>query len=530
MRKAGRVVALFVLSLLSTAALGVITAVMAAVSLAATALIVPGTGDPDPAPDSLYVEHTLRYLSPFSGCENDTQCDLTPIPYSASFFPLVIFPGWCDPGRCDTWNASVQTGVDGLHTALVNTPSSPENPIVVFGYSQGGAVVSNELRAIADNPVLLGKISSIVMIGNAYNPDGGLFTRLGFLPTIPFLDITFGPATPTDTGIPMTGIGFEYDPVMYAPLYWGNPLALFNAFAAFDNVHGYYLTPDGTNNDEIAYGYTETELEAILATDCPGPHCRVDTEGNKYYMIPAKSLPMMNLIMGMVPDPLKPLVQPIIDLISPVAKVLIDLGYDWSGNPGDTRYLSILPFSPTTNWLQVGVDLVRAVGEGIENVFGGGSTMIAPADTDDVSPFNARIAATTTVNEDKDKKAVDGQHVDVVDEVSTADSLDSTTPETTPGTTPTPQDETAVEPADAAKAEREAAKAERQAAREAKKAEREAAREAKKAAREAAKAERDAAHEAAKAQPGTANAETEPATPAPASDSGTDAASGQAAA
>ena len=264
MRKAGRVVVLFVLSLLGTAALGAITAVMSAVSLAATALIVPGTGDPDPAPDSLYVEHTLRYLSPFSGCENDTECDLTPIPYSASFFPFVIFPGWCEPGRCDTWNASVQTGVDGLHTALVNTPSSPENPIVVFGYSQGGAVVSNELRAIADNPALLGKISSIVMIGNAYNPDGGLFTRLGFLPTIPFLDITFGPATPTDTGIPMTGIGFEYDPVMYAPLYWGNPLALLNAFAAFDNVHGYYLTPEETNDDEIAYGYTETELEAFF--------------------------------------------------------------------------------------------------------------------------------------------------------------------------------------------------------------------------------------------------------------------------
>jgi hypothetical protein len=241
-------------------------------------------------------------------------------------------------------------------------------------------------------------------------------------------------------------------------------------------------------------------------------------------MIPAKSLPMMNLIMGIVPDPLKPLVQPIIDLISPMANVLIDLGYDWSGNPGDTRYLSILPFSPTTNWLQVGVDLVRAVGEGIENAFGGGSTMIAPADTDDVSPFNARIAATTTVNEDEDKKAVDGQHVDVVDEQSTADSLDGTTPETTPGTTPE------ATPADAAKAEREAAKAERKAAREAKKSEREAAREA---SRETAKAEREATKaepEIAAAQSGTANTETEPATAAPASDNGTDAASGQAAA
>ena len=78
-----------------------------------------------------------------------------------------------------------------------------------------------------------------------------------------------------------------------------------------------------------------------------------------------------------------------------------------------------------------------------------------------MSPFSARIAGTTTVNEDGDKNAVDGQDVDVVDEVSTAESLDGTTP----GTTQTPQDETAVEPADAAKAEREAAKAERQAAR-----------------------------------------------------------------
>ena len=67
----------------------------------------------------------------------------------------------------------------------------------------------------------------------------------------------------------MTGIGFGTTRLCMA-LHWGNPLALFNAFAAFDNVHGYYLTPDGTNNDEIAYGYTETELEAILATGLPG--------------------------------------------------------------------------------------------------------------------------------------------------------------------------------------------------------------------------------------------------------------------
>src|SRR5918994_3986130 len=130
MRKASRVCLLFVLSLLSTAVLGVLTAVMSAVSLAATALIVPGTGDPNPDPNSLYISHTQRYLNPFSEC-GDAPCDLQPVPYSASFFPLVIFPGWCDPGRCDTWNASVQTGVDGLHTALLNPDLGP-GEVVVF--------------------------------------------------------------------------------------------------------------------------------------------------------------------------------------------------------------------------------------------------------------------------------------------------------------------------------------------------------------------------------------------------------------
>ncbi|MCV7281825.1 PE-PPE domain-containing protein [Mycolicibacterium flavescens] len=373
-------IVLFFLSLLSTAVLGVVAALLSAVSLAATALIVPGTGTPDAnVVDKFKQNAQTRYIAPFSNCD-DATCVLDGINYPASFFPLVIFPGWCEPGRCETWNTSVGIGVDHLYTAL-DTMEDPEG-FTLFGYSQGGAVVSNTLRRIAkDNPDLLDKINSVVMIGNAYNPDGGLFTRLGFLPTIPFLNITFGPATPTDLGVEMTTIGFQYDPVMYAPLYWGNPLALFNAFAAFDNVHGYYLTPNGKGpNDPMAYGYDDTELADILASGCPGAYCRVDEFDNKYYMIPAKSLPMMNLIMSAVPEPLRPFVKPLVDLTSPAAKVLIDLAYNWSGDPGQTRWLSILPFSPTTNWLKVGVDLAVAVVQGISDAINGGATIAIPAE------------------------------------------------------------------------------------------------------------------------------------------------------
>ena len=179
--------------------------------------------------------------------------------------------------------------------------------------------------------------------------------------------------------MPLTGIGFEYDPVMYAPLYWGNPLAVLNAVAALDTVHGYYLTPNGNGpTDTLAYGYTDAELAAILATDCPGAFCRVDSYGNDYYMIPAKSLPIFDLITGFLPGTVTPFVKPIVDLISPVAEVLINLGYDWSGDPGVPRTLSILPFNPVQNWFQVGLDLVDAVGEGIENATGDLTTVFAP--------------------------------------------------------------------------------------------------------------------------------------------------------
>ena len=104
-----------------------------------------------------------------------------------------------------------------------------------------------------------------------------------------------------------------------------------------------------------------------------------------------------------------------------------------------------------------------------------------------MSPFNARLAATTTVNEDEDKNAVDGQHVDVV-ELSRPNASTARRPRRRR------EDDAAGRNGSRScgrrQGEREAAKAERQAARDAKKAEREAAREAKKAAREAAKAER----------------------------------------
>ena len=106
MRKFSRLVVLSLLGLFSTAVLGAMTALVAAVSLAATALIVPGTGTPNANIVTNYMEHFVdRYGAPFDpSCTSTNGCTLQGIDYPASFFPLAIFPGWCVPGRCETWN------------------------------------------------------------------------------------------------------------------------------------------------------------------------------------------------------------------------------------------------------------------------------------------------------------------------------------------------------------------------------------------------------------------------------------------
>ncbi len=229
----------------------------------------------------------------------------------------------------------------------------------------------------------------MVTIGGIENPDGGLWARLSFIPYVPILNITPHPAMPVDIDALKGNIytvGFQYDPVVYAPLYWGNPIALLNALAAFETVHGYYLTPNGNGpNDPIAYGYSQAELADQLNCETHPANCRKDKYGNTYVMIPAKSLPLADLVMSLVPSVLKPIVKPFVDLVTPVLKVIADLGYDWSGDPSVVRPLSILPFNPFQNWFAVAAKLVVAAVQGIQAFIGDlgnvGASTVAPDST-----------------------------------------------------------------------------------------------------------------------------------------------------
>ena len=215
---------------------------------------------------------------------------------------------------------------------------------------------------------------SVVTIGNAYNPDGGIFTRLGFLPTIPPpLDITFGPAMPTDTGIPITSIGFQYDPVMYAPVYWGNPFSIAECVGRVRDRPR--LLPDAQrqrpDRSDRVWIHAWTELADRPGEDLPGPELSRRFQ-RQQVLHDSSQEPAASWTWSCrrCPAPFSRWSKPFVDLVSPVLKVLVDLGYDWSGDPGKQKFLSPLPFNPFQNWLAVGVNLVVATVQGIQAFIG----------------------------------------------------------------------------------------------------------------------------------------------------------------
>lgn len=376
-------------ALFATVGLWIASTFAAALAFGAIALIVPGTGTHNIGTVEGYKENAAdRFINP-SGvpCTSTDGCQLLGVDYPASFWPIPL-PNWCPGLKCDTWNASVGEGVTQLGkelTKVVRTAPADED-IIIFGYSQGGAVVS---RAMYDIPEEQKGRITVVTIGNINNPQG-LWSRLSFLRYIPILNVSFGPQLPTK-GITSTNYSFEYDPVGDAPRYWGNPLAVANALFGFVYVHGYYLDPNSNGPDDaLPYGYDDKSLADAIAAAPKREHGDAT-----FVLIPQRgTLPIfMPLIEIGNETGTSAFIEPIVRLLQPVTKLLINLGYDRNADPGVARNLSILPFNPLTfNPVRFSIDFANAIAQGIHDAIHGSKIEVpAPAPANSGSD-NARTA------------------------------------------------------------------------------------------------------------------------------------------
>lgn len=203
---------------------------------------------------------------------------------------------------------------------------SADNPIVVFGYSQSGGIAANLVEWLQDNDIS-NELVRIVTIGSmaAARVDlDGYYTDV---------------------------YNYEYDPVGIKPIY-ANPLSELNSALGFIYGHSVYLSA------------TPEQIANAIELPVGDPDSLTS-----FYMIPNDLLPLL------APLQLIPILgMPLYELLEPVTRILVNLGYgslEHGWPPGDIDNLPAGEgFLPPN--IELG-DLLEALGkatfDGIGNFF-----------------------------------------------------------------------------------------------------------------------------------------------------------------
>lgn len=292
-----RGVALTLVTLIGTVGLVVTATMSTLVQLAATALIMGGTGmkalgDPHQWGAGTYVDQVNgTYLSGHHLDEDDLKWVSTPEQF------------WPATGLTDiSFDTSVARGVLSLNNAVQSTPGEK----IVVGYSQSANIATREKRNLAELRAQGAVVPtpdelSFVFVANPNRPNGGILARFEGL-YIPILGVSFDGATPDDE-YRTIDVARQYDLIADFPKYPLNLLADLNALMGYVYLHPNYGSSVVNLNDPSTY-------ESY-------------TSGNTtYYLVHTEHLPLLQPLRGIG------ILTPVLDLVEPTLRVLIELGYD----------------------------------------------------------------------------------------------------------------------------------------------------------------------------------------------------------
>ena len=256
----------------------------------------------------------------------------------AAFFPDE--PLWKLSGLFDlTADQSLQAGVADLEAAMA---TNGNDHLVIFGWSQGAGVANAEKRKLAEQYPWGTAAPDIdfVLLGDPNLPNGGIASRFAGL-YIPILDFSFNGPAATDTQFDTVEINRQYDGFADFPLYPLNLVADLNAVMGIVFVH------------------TEMFNVSLPADDPTTSPAYQGTHGDtSYYFFQTDDLPLF------APLRIVGVPEPVIDVVEPFFREVVELGYDRSIPPGEPTPARLIPrHDPAT----VAGDLVNAVGEGINN-------------------------------------------------------------------------------------------------------------------------------------------------------------------
>jgi hypothetical protein len=278
------------------------------------ALIFGPTGVPDPPPQYVDAADTL-YLQPL-GFTGTTQSEFIP----DQAIPLT---GPNSLGFGTSLGQDQQIMVSDIENQIAAGGVSPENPVVVFGYSQSSDAASLTMQQLQAAGVPSDDVH-FVLVGDPQNPNGGNLDTFDFpagnTSAFSAPDIPFEPATPSDL-YPTDIYTLEYDGFADFPHYTTNLLSDLNALLGLFFVHTTYLD------------ITPQEISSAILL--PGSEALTGEGLTDYYMIPNDDLPILEPLL-LIPG----IGQPLYDLLKPDTQILVNLGYGsitegWNQGPAD---------------------------------------------------------------------------------------------------------------------------------------------------------------------------------------------------
>jgi TM2 domain-containing membrane protein YozV len=329
----------------------------AAPALAATLPLIDGPSGV-PIPSQNYIDTVMElYVEP-----NSPGGTLAP---QVLFTPEGLYP--ITGVKSLPLSTSVDQGLKIVSDTLAKLPAGTTTTL--FGYSQS-AIIGSLLQAgyVPPNseyvppkfteptiPEGLRESISFIFVGNEMNPNGGFLSRFPGL-SLASLGIEFYGGTP-ENAYPTTNYTREYDGFADFPRYPLNLLSVLNAGLGIVFVHTKYAPAA----DCKTFCLTEQEVQNALALPSTSPT-------PKYFFMPTENLPLL--------EPLRmlPLIgNPIADLIQPVLKVIVNLGYGdpahgfTSATQPDANVLVPFGLFPDVSPLEVLSQLTAGVRQGIND-------------------------------------------------------------------------------------------------------------------------------------------------------------------
>jgi hypothetical protein len=285
------------------------------------ALIMNGTGEP--VITAAWIEQVMDNLvTPVLGPGYTGTAMTTP----EEFWPITGLTSM-------TFNKSIKTGYELLDDRVhAQIAEGPRTPLAVFGYSQSAIIGSVEKRTLAAEYADRKEIPPVTFtfIGNPLRPNGGFLSRLPIVADIftPWTDMY---STPTDTQFATYDIAYQYDVWVDFPRYPLNLLADVNALFGLMN---HWYVPESVN------GLLRPVIDTVsLNPDSPNynPDTVVQQYGDTtYYLIPSKNLPLFYPLRWVGLGPL-------VDVVEPLVRVFVELGYDRTTPYGEVARARLLP-------------------------------------------------------------------------------------------------------------------------------------------------------------------------------------------